>query len=37
MTHAQQYLQTQGFTRVKNLVGGMRAWSRDVDPGVQVA
>lgn len=35
--HAQHYLLSQGFTHVKNLVGGMRAWSREVDPSVRVA
>jgi adenylyltransferase/sulfurtransferase len=36
-SHAQHYLINQGYSRVKNLVGGMKAWSRDVDPGVRVA
>ena len=25
-----------GYTRVKNLVGGMQRWARDVDSGVKV-
>ncbi len=36
-SNAQHFLINQGYTRVKNLVGGMRAWSRDVDPSVRVA
>ncbi len=35
--HTQHFLMNQGYARVKNLVGGMKAWSRDVDPGVRVA
>jgi molybdopterin/thiamine biosynthesis adenylyltransferase/rhodanese-related sulfurtransferase len=35
--HALHYLVSQDFTRVKNLVGGMSAWSREVDPSVRVA
>jgi sulfur-carrier protein adenylyltransferase/sulfurtransferase len=35
---AQHFLMHQhGYTRVKNLVGGMQRWSRDVDPSVTVA
>ncbi|HUP44251.1 MAG TPA: molybdopterin-synthase adenylyltransferase MoeB [Thermoanaerobaculia bacterium] len=34
--NAQQYLLSRGYTRVKNLVGGMTAWKRDVDPAMQV-
>jgi monothiol glutaredoxin len=30
---AEHYL-GQGFTQVFNLVGGIEAWSRDVDPTV---
>jgi adenylyltransferase/sulfurtransferase len=33
---AQQFLMSQGYTRVKNLVGGMAAWKRDVDPAMVV-
>jgi adenylyltransferase/sulfurtransferase len=32
-----QYLEQMGYTRVKNLVGGMQRWARDVDPSVRVA
>jgi sulfur-carrier protein adenylyltransferase/sulfurtransferase len=36
--HVQQHLlQNAGYTRVKNLVGGMQAWSREVDPNIRVA
>ncbi|MFL6248328.1 MAG: molybdopterin-synthase adenylyltransferase MoeB [Thermoanaerobaculia bacterium] len=36
--HAQGHLIRQhGYTRVKNLVGGMQRWARDVDPKVTVA
>jgi rhodanese-related sulfurtransferase len=28
------FLEKQGFERVHNLVGGIDAWSRDVDPSV---
>ncbi|HEU4521102.1 MAG TPA: molybdopterin-synthase adenylyltransferase MoeB [Thermoanaerobaculia bacterium] len=34
--NAQQFLLAQGFKRVKNLVGGMIAWKRDVDPAMTV-
>jgi adenylyltransferase/sulfurtransferase len=30
------FLRQQGFTRVKNLAGGMLAYSREVDPGIRV-
>jgi molybdopterin/thiamine biosynthesis adenylyltransferase/rhodanese-related sulfurtransferase len=33
----QQFLQSQGYTRVKNLTGGLIAWKRDVDPSLTVA
>lgn len=33
----QDFLLQQGFTRVKNLTGGMQRWARDVDPSIQVA
>lgn len=33
---AQQFLIGEGFTRVKNLIGGMQRWARDVDPSVKV-
>ncbi|HEX6177260.1 MAG TPA: molybdopterin-synthase adenylyltransferase MoeB [Thermoanaerobaculia bacterium] len=33
---AQQFLMSQGYKRVKNLVGGMTAWKRDVDPAIVV-
>jgi rhodanese-related sulfurtransferase len=35
--NVQQFLQANGFTRVKNLIGGLQAWKRDVDPGISVA
>ncbi len=36
--HAQEHLIRQhGYTRVKNLVGGMQRWARDVDPKITVA
>jgi rhodanese-related sulfurtransferase len=28
------FLRQAGFPRVRNLVGGIDAWSRDVDPGI---
>ena len=34
---ARQYLAQMGYTRVKNLVGGMQRWSREVDPSIRVA
>ena len=35
---AQEYLMQQhGYTRIKNLVGGMQRWSKDVDPKIRVA
>ena len=35
--HVQQHLLgQQGYTRVKNLVGGMQRWSREVDPTIRV-
>ena len=33
---AQQFLMSNGYRRVKNLVGGMQGWKRDVDPGMNV-
>ena len=33
---AQQFLMQNGFARVKNLVGGMMGWKRDVDPAMTV-
>ncbi len=36
--HAQEHLIRQhGYTRVKNLVGGMQRWAREVDPKITVA
>ena len=34
---ARQYLKEQGYTRVKNMVGGMQRWARDVDGTINVA
>ena len=34
--HAQQILQRSGFTQVRNLIGGIHAWSTRIDPGVPV-
>lgn len=33
--HATDYLRDQGFRKARNLVGGMNAWARDVDPNTQ--
>jgi adenylyltransferase/sulfurtransferase len=33
---AQEYLLQNGYTRVKNMIGGMQRWARDVDPGLRV-
>jgi molybdopterin/thiamine biosynthesis adenylyltransferase/rhodanese-related sulfurtransferase len=36
--HAQDHLMRQhGYTRVRNLVGGMQRWAREVDPKIIVA
>ncbi|HEV7765152.1 MAG TPA: molybdopterin-synthase adenylyltransferase MoeB [Thermoanaerobaculia bacterium] len=36
--HAQEHLIRQhGYTKVKNLVGGMQRWAREVDPKMPVA
>ena len=32
-----QYLAGQGYTKVKNLVGGMQRWAREVDGSIRVA
>ena len=34
---AQEFLLQNGYTRVKNMIGGMQRWARDVDPNVTVA
>jgi len=35
--HVQDHLiRSAGYTRVKNLVGGMQRWARDVDPTIRV-
>jgi len=34
--NVQQYLLANGFSKVKNLSGGLKAWARDVDPSVRV-
>ena len=33
--HAMMYLKEQGFTKVKNLVGGIHAWHDRIDPEVK--
>lgn len=33
---ATQFLQAQGFSNVRNLVGGMLGWQRDIDPDFAV-
>lgn len=33
---AVQHLQERGFTKVRNLTGGVRAWSAEVDPSMPV-
>jgi sulfur-carrier protein adenylyltransferase/sulfurtransferase len=33
----QMFLQQQGYTNVKNLVGGMQRWAREVDSSIRVA
>lgn len=33
----QQFLQQHGYTKVKNLTGGMQRWAREVDPKINVA
>jgi adenylyltransferase/sulfurtransferase len=35
--HARAFLASHGYARVKNLVGGMMRWARDVDSSVRVA
>ncbi|HUR80281.1 MAG TPA: molybdopterin-synthase adenylyltransferase MoeB [Thermoanaerobaculia bacterium] len=36
--HVQQHLiGAQGYSRVKNLIGGMQRWAREVDPSIRVA
>jgi adenylyltransferase/sulfurtransferase len=35
--NVQQFLKANGITRVKNLIGGLMAWRRDVDPALPVA
>ena len=31
-----EYLLTQNFTKIKNLKGGIIAWSEQIDPSIQV-
>jgi len=31
---AVEFLRAVGFTKVRNLIGGIDAWSREIDPGV---
>jgi len=35
--HVQQHLRQQGFMNVRNLIGGMHRWAREVDPSIRVA
>lgn len=35
--NVQQFLKANGFSSVKNLIGGITAWKRDVDPSIGVA
>ena len=35
--NVQQFLKANGITRVKNLIGGLMGWKRDVDPAIRVA
>lgn len=35
--HVQQHLKQQGYTKIKNLIGGMQRWAREVDPSIRVA
>jgi adenylyltransferase/sulfurtransferase len=35
--NVQQFLKANGITRVRNLIGGLAAWKRDVDPALRVA
>ena len=35
--HVQEHLTRTGYTKVKNLVGGMQRWAREVDPNIRVA
>jgi adenylyltransferase/sulfurtransferase len=35
--NVQQFLKANGITRVRNLIGGLAGWKRDVDPEMRVA
>jgi molybdopterin/thiamine biosynthesis adenylyltransferase/rhodanese-related sulfurtransferase len=35
--NVQQFLKANGVSRVRNLIGGLMAWRRDVDPAMRVA
>jgi adenylyltransferase/sulfurtransferase len=35
--NARRFLAQSGYTQVKNMVGGMMRWAREVDPSVRVA
>lgn len=32
-----QFLEAQGFSNVSNLKGGITAWAREIEPGMEVA
>jgi adenylyltransferase/sulfurtransferase len=34
--HAVHFLRQSGYERVRNLIGGIKAWAREIDPSVRV-
>ena len=34
--HAVHFLRQSGYERVKNLIGGIKAWAKEIDPSVRV-